>query len=124
MSIEALLSELTAAINANTAALLASGKGPSAPAGETKADAGTKKTTTKKTDTKPAVTFDQVSAAITKVKEEFGVPEAKKILIDNGVATGKLADVKEDQYAAMLAAADTRYTELVAAKAEEADDDL
>lgn len=117
MSIEDAILKLAAALEANTAAVLASGgTAAAAPAAEktTKATKATKgETTTEKAA--PKVTRDEVNAALEKVKEKFGVEEAKSIISGAGKAP-KRADIAEDNFAAVVAAC--------AAKMEESTDEM
>lgn len=126
MSIDAAILALTAALNANTAALeKAAGATTSAGAGETKTT-GKGKTTaeTKKTD-EPKVTQEQVNAALIKIKDAFGMPEAKTVIKEFGLVD-KMADIKPAQFKAVLEGAIAKFDELTAAAegGEDKGDDL
>lgn len=84
MSLEQKIEALTAAIEANTAALKAAGGTTAAPAAEDKAEKTTKAAKTTKAE-KPAGyeakhTKDQATAAVNEVKEKLGVAQAKAII--------------------------------------------
>lgn len=86
MSLEDSIAKLTAAVEANTAALKAGGgKSSSGSSG--------------KTDDKPAAgkhTKDEMIAAINEVNEKCGTPDAKKIIADaTGSASGKMKDITD-----------------------------
>jgi hypothetical protein len=114
MSFETLIADLINALNANTAAHKGSSNTAAAPAKDSKAAPAGK--------TKPAaksgVTFEKMSAALTKLKEDFGAAEAKKILSDNDV--GKMAETPEAKYQTVYDEAVARHTEL---SADSSDDD-
>lgn len=91
MSIEEALSKLTAAVEANTAALLGGGKSAAAPAGEKAAS------TTK--PSKPAGytaqhSHEEMAAALGEVKEKFGAPAAKAIIKEVG-GKDKMAEITD-----------------------------
>lgn len=94
MSIETLLTNLTAAIEANTAAMLKSGG--AAAAGKT---TGEKKTAEKKGPTR-----EEMEAALSAVKEKHGTKAAKEIIADVGKAA-KMAEIEEANFKAVLDAA-------------------
>jgi len=101
----------TAALTAHTAAL--TGAKSTATAGDTKA-AGT--TTTKaagtKTTTKPkGHTKEEMTTALTELKEGFGAEEAKTIIKDVG-GVDKLGQVTDDKFDAVCKAAVARKAEL------------
>ena len=76
MSIEALMTELRDALNANTEALKAAASGAAvAEKVETKA-AGKGKA--EKKEEAPKITQEQVNAALIKIKEDFGMDKAKE----------------------------------------------
>lgn len=119
MSIDSAIAALTAALIANTAALEKS-------AGAAPAAAETKTTTkgkagadTKKVD-EPKVTQEQVNAALIKIKDSFGMPEAKTVIKEFGLVD-KMADIKPAQFKAVLEGAIAKFDELTAA-AEGGDD--
>lgn len=123
MSIDKAIAELTAALIANTAALEKSaGAAPSAaaekPAAKGKAAAEKKADETK-------VTQEQVNAALIKIKDAFGMPEAKTVIKEFGLVD-KMADIKPAQFKAVLDGAVAKYDELTAAAegGEEKGDDL
>ena len=113
MSIEQILAALTTAIEANTAAILASsGKkeaAEAAPAPETKAaPARTRKAAApaaaKEEPAAPKYTAEQVKAAAVKVKDELGTKTAKQLIADHGAA--ELAKLKPENYEAFVLAAE------------------
>lgn len=115
MSIDTQLAELIAALNANTAALVAAGGKSGNSAASTTTTGGETKTTTKtttkgKTD-EPKITQEQVNAALIKIKDEFGMPEAKAIIKDIGKVE-KMGEIKPATYQAVYDAAVARYEEL------------
>jgi len=108
MSIEALMTELRDALNANTEALLKSG--------------GTSAAATDKADTKPAgkgkakddtpkITQEQVNAALIKIKDDFGMDKAKEVIKEFG-KVDKMAEIKPAQYQAVYDAAIAKHAEL------------
>ena len=106
MSIEDAILKLAAALEANTAAVLASaGTAAAAPTAEkaTKGTKGTKAEAPAPAPAAPKVTRDEVNAALEQVKEKFGVEEAKAIIAGAGKAP-KRADIAEDNFAAVIAA--------------------
>lgn len=102
MSFEDLIAGLTAALNANTAALKAAGVVTSASTG-TAADAGAASTGKAtggkkgagKTETKTGPSREEMVAALTEVKEKFGAAEAKAII--SKVGAGKMAEIADDK---------------------------
>ena len=103
MSIEDAILKLAAALEANTAAVLASGgTAAAAPAAE-KTTKGKKADAPAPAPAAPKVTRDEVNAALEQVKEKFGVEEAKAIISGAGKAP-KRADIAEDNFAAVIAA--------------------
>ena len=123
MSIEALLTSLKESIDRNTAALeKAAGAAPSA-AAEKPAAKG-KAAAEKKAD-EQKVTQEQVNAALIKIKDAFGMPEAKTVIKEFGLVD-KMADIKPAQFKAVLDGAVAKYDELTAAAegGEEKGDDL
>lgn len=100
MAIEEHITQMTKALEANTAALK-EWKKAAAPPGT----AGTAATaTTGKPDgKKPAIDFEQVKVAGGKVVEKHGKPFAKKMIQDVGGAK-ELAAVKAEKYPALFKA--------------------
>jgi hypothetical protein len=101
------------ALDRNTAAHLGKAAATTAPAGEaTKPAAGAAKAGTKAPAAAkgPKVTFDQVSAALMKIKDDFGFPEAKTIITSFGA--DKMSELKESDYTKILPVAEARYEEL------------
>lgn len=120
MSIDSAIAALTAALNANTAALEKyAGAAPSAGAAETKTTKGKAGADTKKAD-EPKVTQEMVNAALIKIKDAFGMPEAKNVIKEFGLVD-KMADIKPAQFKAVLEGAIAKFDELTAA-AEGGDD--
>lgn len=118
-----ILESLIAALNANTAAILAQQNGAGA------ADAGTKTTSTKGSaakntkppkDEKPAATHTKAEATevVTTVKEKLGVDAAKALLSKHGFK--KLVDITEDKVDALY---DEGTALLEGSSSEEAGDD-
>ena len=104
MSIEDAILKLAAALEANTAAVLASGgTAASAPAAEKTTKTKAKAEAPAAAPAAPKVTRDEVNAALEQVKEKFGVEEAKAIISGAGKAP-KRADIAEDNFAAVIAA--------------------
>ena len=112
MTIEALLTAVIAALEANTAAL--NGKAAAAPAA-----AGTAKAGTTKPAAKPAApkgpSRDEMVAVITEVKEKLGSAAAKEIIADTGVT--KMAEIPDAKIKSAFDAA----TALLNAPADAAD---
>ena len=115
--IEKLIESLIASLDANTEALKAgvSGQGQttSAPAATEKSTKTEKadKTETKKKSDEPKITQDQVNAALVKIKDDFGMDEAKKIISEVGKVS-KMGEIKPAQYQAVFDAAVARHAEL------------
>ena len=103
MSLENAMTELTAALNRNSA-LLEAAQGTNATKTETAAASGTKAATTKAAAA-PKITADEVKAKAVEVKEKLGQPAAKKIIKEAGLADS-LAAMDKKNYAAFMAAAD------------------
>jgi hypothetical protein len=112
MSIEALLEANTKALEANTAALLKAGGGSAAATTTTtgSADAGKGKGKGKTADA-PKITRDQVNGALVKLKDKFGMDEAKAIIKAQGKVE-KMGEIKDAQFQAVYEAAVARYEEL------------
>lgn len=109
MSIEDAILKLAAALEANTAAVLASGgtaaaAPATAPAAEKTTGKGKGKADAPATaPAAPKITRDEVNAALEQVREKFGVEEAKAIISGAGKAP-KRADIAEENFAAVMAA--------------------
>ena len=133
MSFENLIIALTEALAANTAALTANagaantaaltanaGAAPTAeaekPATKPKADAKPK------AEAKPKFSVEQASSLLLELKEAHGLPEAKAILVENGVA-GKMSEMTPAQAPAIYEAAKARLEELANASAGNDEDD-
>jgi len=115
MSIDKAISELISALNANTAALeKAAGATTSAGAAETKTTTKGKATAETKKADEPKVTQEQVNAALIKIKDAFGMPEAKTVIKEFGLVD-KMADIKPAQFKAVLEGAIAKFDELTAA---------
>lgn len=63
-----------------------------------------------KTTSKPKVTQEQMQAALTKVKDDLGVPAAKAIINETG-GVKKMDDIPEDKYAAVIKACEEKLAE-------------
>lgn len=126
MSIEALLKEHIEALNRNTAALEAvAGSGKPADAAETTTKTTTRtasKTGAKTTTTKKAgKSVDETTAALLKLKDEFGLEHAKAVLSKHGFK--QMKDMTEDKFDAVFKDASDKYTELSDAGDDDGDDD-
>lgn len=117
MSLEEALAANTAALNANTAALLGDAKSAGSTASKS---SSSKAAATKNSKPTPKHSLDDVTAAVTGIKDDFGLPEAKKILVIDGKPV-KLAELKPENYDEIYAAAIAKHEELSAASA---DDDM
>ena len=89
------IAELIVALKAHTAALL----GKAAPA-----------TATAQAKSAPKITFDQVKAAVVKVKDAKGKPAAQMIIRNSGKAS-ELAAIKPAQYADVMQACEEALAE-------------
>lgn len=134
MSLEAAIAENTAAVNKLIALMEKGGALPAsapaatpaaepteaapAPAAEAKKPGRPKKEEPKA----PAVSFDEVKAALLKVKGEKGAGAAKAIIATVGKADA-MADMKPDTYAAVLAACEAALAPAPEPEAE-AEDEL
>lgn len=105
MSLEAAIATLTAAVEANTAALLGKSGGGKSSAGadDDGAKTSTRRRTSTKSDDKPKYTADDVKAAAVKVKEELGTKAAKDLIKDHGA--DELAKLKPAVFADFIEAA-------------------
>lgn len=108
MSIEKALADLTAALEANTAALKAAGTAGSA--GAAAPAAAPEKTTRGKKNaeaeapakkTGPTHTREEMVAALNDVKEKKGLQDAKAIITDVGGVT-KMADIPDEKIDAVF----------------------
>lgn len=109
MSIEALMTELRDALNANTEALKAAASGAAVAENvETKA-AG--KAKAEKKEQAPKITQEQVNAALIKIKDDFGMDKAKEVIKEFG-KVDKMAEIKPAQYQAVYDAAIAKHAEL------------
>lgn len=112
MSLEQALAANTAAINALTAVLQGQGQQPAAKTADAPKDAPKATTGKAKADKaapakkeEPAVTYDQVKELILKVNQEKGRPAIEELLSGFGVKKGP--ELKPEQYAEFVAAAET-----------------
>lgn len=115
MSIEALLTSLKEALDANTEALnrvAASGgattttkenAGETAPKGRSRPSKDAAETT--------KITQDMVNAALIKIKDEFGMEHAKTVIKEAG-GVDKMAEIKPAKFQAVYEAAVAKYEEL------------
>lgn len=110
MSIDKAVAELTAALDRNTAALLAAAASAGAASAAGAADKPAKPAKADK-PAKSSVTQEQMQAAVIKIKDEFGLDEAKKIIKEAGKCD-KMGEIKEANYQAVHDAAVKRYEEL------------
>lgn len=126
MSIEQALATLTAAVEANTAALLKAGGAPAAAPAAADAEAP-KRGRPAKTETtppakpaKPAHDRNAVNAALEELKEAHGVQAAKDIITKIGKAA-KRADIPEENLTAVYEACKAKMEE---ADGGDSDDDM
>jgi hypothetical protein len=125
MSIEQALATLTAAVEANTAALLKAG-GAAAPAAAAPEAEAPKRGRPAKTEaaapvkSKPAHDRNAVNAALEEVKETHGVEAAKNIISKVGKAA-KRADIAEENLTAVYEACKAKMED---ADGGDADDDM
>lgn len=116
MSIEQALATLTAAVEANTAALLKAGGAPAAAPAAADAEAPKRgrpaktETTPPAKATKPAHDRSAVNAALEEVKEAHGVEAAKNIISKVGKAA-KRADIAEENLTAVYEACKAKMDE-------------
>lgn len=115
MSIEAALAALTAAVEANTAAILGAAKAaPEATADTektTKTTKGTKATKAEKEEpAKPEHSREEMIAILAKVKEEKDVAAARAIIKTTG-GVDKMADIPEAKIDAVFAACEAALAE-------------
>lgn len=109
MSIDKKIDDLIEALDRNTAALSkAGGQTASAPA-ETTTATRTKKAAAK--DEVAKITQEMVNSALIKIKDDFGMPEAKAVIQEHGKCE-KMAEIKPAQYTAVYEAAVVRHAEL------------
>lgn len=123
MSLEEAIKANTAAVEALTAQLKAGGSAP-APAA---APAPAKEKSTKVKEgaaaaAKPKHSREEMVAAVVKVKDDFGKPEAEALIKKYSPDTGKIADVKDESIDALYDAAVARHEEL--SNAGSSDDDI
>lgn len=100
MSLEEKIDKLTAAVEANTAALL---KGGAAASGKSDTAGAGKGGTNNKTESGDKITREQVNAALAKVKDVKGVDVAKSLIAD-AAGVSKMADIKDTKFKAVMAA--------------------
>ena len=93
MSIDVQIAALITALNANTAALEKAAGSVSTGSTEKVETKTTKTTKTEKKEEAPKVTQEEVNAALIKIKDDFGMPEAKKIISEVG-GVEKMAGIK------------------------------
>ena len=98
--------------------LLQGGAGAAASTDKPAATAAKGKTAASK---KPTVTKTQATAAVNKVKDSLGAPAAREVLQSCGV--GKLAEMTEDKFEAVYAAANARLAAAEEPEEEEGNDD-
>jgi hypothetical protein len=127
MSLETLLENLIAAVNANTAAL--QGGSTAGAASEKATTAKSEKATTAKSEkattaktTKPKFSVEQASSLLLELKEAHGVEHAKAILTENGVA--KMAEMPAEKAEAIYEAAKAKLEELGAAAKDDDDEGI
>ena len=124
MSVDAKIDALIAALNANTEALKAAGTGTAATASAEKSETKPKgKGAAATKEDAPKITQDQVNAALIKIKDDFGMDEAKKVIKEFG-KVDKMAEIKPAQYQAVYDAAVAKHAELSEGGAGGSDDDM
>lgn len=106
MSLEEALKANTAALEANTAALLKAG----APA-KAKEEKAPSKAKEEKAAVKSKHSREEMVAAVVKVKDDFGQPEAKKLIKEVG-GTELIKEVPDDKIDALFDAAVAKHEEL------------
>lgn len=113
MSIDKSIAELTAALDRNTAALLAAAGAGAAAAAAPAAEKAGKTEKAAKTEKKeePKITQDQVNAALIKIKDDYGMEHAKEVIKEQGKCD-RMADIKPAQYQAVYDAAVAKHAEL------------
>lgn len=114
MSIEALLTSLKEALDANTEALnrVAASGGATTTAKENSGETSPRGRKPKETTTEPAkITQDMVNAALIKIKDEFGMEQAKTVIQEAG-GVAKMAEIKPAKFQAVYEAAVAKYEEL------------
>lgn len=104
MSLEQAIAALTAAVEANTAALLKGG-GASASAGAEKAEGKTDKKV--KAGYEPKHTIEQMNALMNDVREKIGMPKAKEIR-DTVGKVAKLSELTDPKVIDAVAEAATK----------------
>jgi hypothetical protein len=115
MSVDAKIDSLIEALNRNTEALLGAkdagvAAGAAAPAKTTAAKGAAKTTAAAKT---PSLTQDQVIAALTTLKDDFNLDEAKKIVTSVG-GVDKMKEIPPEKFQVVYDAATARHAELTA----------
>lgn len=121
MSLEEAIKANTAAVEALTAQLKAGGSAP-APAAAPAREKSAKGKEEKPTAAKPKHSREEMVAAVVKVKDDFGKPEAEALIKKYSPDTGKIADVKDESIDALYDAAVARHEEL--SNAGPSDDDI
>lgn len=109
MSLEQKIEALTAAIEANTAAMKSTGGTAAGATGKTEKVEKTTKTT-KTTTKKSEHSVEEAQAVLIKIKDEFGIDNAREVLKKHGVA--KMAEIPADKADAVFADATAKYEEL------------
>lgn len=105
MSLEQALAANTAALEANTAALL---KAAGSTGGGTTKASGSKK---EETASKPKHSREELAALMGKVKADKSKEVAQALIKDHSPETGKLADVPDDKIDALYAAGEAKLKE-------------
>lgn len=112
MSIEALMTELRDALNANTEALkAAAASGGAAVTDKAEPKATGKGKADKGKEEAPKITQEQVNAALIKIKDDFGMEHAKAVIKEFG-KVDKMAEIKPAQFQAIFDAAVAKHAEL------------
>lgn len=114
MSIEALMTELRDALNANTEALKAAAASGSTAVPEKAEPKSTGKGKADKKEEAPKITQEQVNAALIKIKDDFGMEHAKAVIKEFG-KVDKMAEIKPAQFQAVFDAAVAKHAELTEA---------
>lgn len=124
MSIEKLLADLIAALEANTAALegaAGSSKTSSSSSSKGKTETASGKGKTSSKGKSEGVSQDDMNAALLKLKDDYGIEHAKKVMKKHGFA--KMAEITEDKYAVVLKDATKAYEALAESEGEEEEEE-
>ncbi len=113
MSIDTQIADLISALDRNTAALEKAGGATPAAAAPARASKKDSPAPAAAAAAEPKVTQDQVNAALIKIKDDFGMDEAKAIISAHGKCS-KMSEIKPAVFQAVFDAAVARHAELSA----------